>query len=134
MTTPLDPSTVLCARLFNNACTDNHPLARVRYGYRRRMRGWTYIRHDDLTAATGHDLTYWQQLHTHAEAIVARIAELNAAGILPRVTDFVELHNYFDADTAWGAAIDDLDAEAWAHTQWLVTDLLRFPAPKGADR
>jgi hypothetical protein len=130
-----DPSTVLCARLFDNvAITDNHPLARVRYGQRGQVTGWTHVRHDDLIKATGHGFGYWRRLNDYAVAMVAHIAELVAAGALPAITDFAELHDHGDPNTGWGEEIDNLDTEAWAHTQWLVTDLLRFPASKGADQ
>jgi hypothetical protein len=130
-----DPSTVLCARLFDNvACADSAPLARVRFGERGHVTGWTHVRHDALAAATNHDYTYWATLHEHAETIVDRINRLVDDGQLPRITDFAELHDHGDANVGWSEEIDALEHEAWVHTQWLVNDLLRFPAPKATGR
>jgi hypothetical protein len=130
-----DPSTVLCARLYDNvACSDSAALARVRFGHHGHVTGWTHVRHDALAAATGHDEVYWEALHKHARVIVARITELVDSGAIPHITDFAELHAHGDPNTGWSEKIDNLEHEAWVHTQWLVTDMLRFPDATGTDQ
>ena len=116
---------IASVRLFDNqACTDNHPLARVRYGRRDAFTGWRHIRHDDLEAATGHSQSFRQSVDDHAQFIVSRIRQMVAGG-LPAITDFGELHDHFDANVGWSEQIDELDPFTWAWITWRVTDILR---------
>lgn len=120
-----------CVRLFDKPDSAGmfiDDTARARY-----TNGRTYIGHRDvplaaLDALTGHDLNYWRELNKAAHTIIAKITYLMFSGTIPRcVTDFGELHAFFDANTGWSSAIDQLDQDQWTYVQWLVTDILRFP-------
>lgn len=102
--------------------------ARVRYTNGHRFTGYRDVPTTDLATVTGHDLTYWRRLNTEAHTIIAKITYLMFSGTIPRrVTDFSELHAFFDANTGWSPSIDQLDNDQWIYVQWLVTDILRFP-------
>jgi len=132
MTAPQPKQTYYAyARLFDkpgSAGMSIDDTARVRYTNRASLIGWRDVPIASLTAFTGHDLDYWRTLNIAAHTIVADIADLRTIGTIPHaVSTFTELHEYFDANTGWSAAIDELDQDEWINVQWLVTDLLRFP-------
>jgi hypothetical protein len=110
----------------NQACTDSHPLARVRYTNGRTFTGWRYVRHHDLGAQTGQQLPYWQIVDTHARHIATQIREMSARGEVPDITDFAQLRDHFDANAGWGPDIDALDPATFAAIAWRVTELLRY--------
>lgn len=110
----------------NVACSDNHPLARVRFSNGKEFIGWRHVRHDQLTAQTGRPLEYWQRIDAMAAQIVSQIHDMIGQRRIPRITEFSELHHHFDANTGWGNHIDALSPQDWAAVQWRVTDRLRI--------
>lgn len=110
----------------NVACSDNHPLARVRFSNGKEFIGWRHVRHDELAAHTGRTLEYWQHIDALAACVVGQIQQLVNQRRIPRVTEFSELHGHFDANTGWGNDIDALTSQDWAAVQWRVTDRLRI--------
>lgn len=132
MTAPRPQQTYYAyARLFDkpgSAGMSIDDTARIRYTNSRSLIGWRDVPIASLAAFTGHALDYWRTLNIAAHTIVADIADMRTTGTIPRrITTFAELHEYFDANTGWSAAIDELDQDQWTNVQWLVTDLLRFP-------
>jgi hypothetical protein len=64
------------------------------------------------------------KIEVFAADVFTQIREIEQLGDLPHITEFSQLHDYFDANVGWGDQIDTLDPEAWAAVQEGVNSLL----------
>ena len=64
----------------------------------------------------------------YAVQVLQQIRRAQAAGDLPDVSGFGELHDHIDANVGWGDVIDGLEHDQWAAVTDIVHGLLKSGA------